>query len=62
MYNIINCNLFQILEEDISYFEQYGRVIVCGDFNGRVANKLDYVEHDVINESLDTAQYIPDTT
>ena len=22
---------------------------------------LDYVEHDVINESLDTAQYIPDT-
>ena len=38
-------------------------MIVCGDFNGRVSNKLarDYIEQDVINESLDSARYVPDT-
>ena len=61
MYNVINCDLFQTLEEDIAYFDQFGRVIVCGDFNGRVSNKLDYIEQDVINESLDSARYVPDT-
>ena len=43
MYTVVNCVLFLTLEEDISYFGQLGKVIVCGNFNGRVSNKLDYI-------------------
>ena len=57
---VVNCDLFQTLEDDIVYFDRLGRVTVCGDFNGRVSNKLDYIDQDVINESLDNAQYVPD--
>ncbi|MEW8547527.1 MAG: reverse transcriptase family protein, partial [Candidatus Thiodiazotropha sp.] len=60
MYNIAQCDLFQTLENDIAHFDQLGSVIVCGDFNGRIANKLDYIDHDVNNHSTDSNSYEPD--
>ena len=37
-YNVMNVNIFDILQDDIFYFSQLGTVLVCGDCNARVGN------------------------
>ena len=46
MNNIYDRDLFLQLEDDISYFTQFGRVFITGDMNSRVGQKRDYIEFD----------------
>lgn len=43
MYNILNVNLFDILQNDINFFQSNGKVLVAGDWNARVGNKCDFI-------------------
>ena len=56
---ITGIDLFQTLQDDIFYFEKLGTVII-GDFNGRVSNKLDYVQYDANIRNVDSFDYNPD--
>ena len=46
VYNTLNVDLFEILENDITYFSEFGKVFVTGDLNSIVGNKCDYIVHD----------------
>ena len=59
-YNVVNCNLFDLLESDINYFNQFGTVLVAGDLNGRVGKNNDFVINDFNNSVFDDEDYIPD--
>ena len=62
-YNVINTGLFQLLQEDIDFFEEEGVVFVDGDYNARVGNgsKKDYIVCDTHIDSVDDNDYEPDT-
>ena len=62
VYNTFNVDLFEILENDITYFSEFGKIFVVGDLNSRVGNKFDYIVHDIINTVYDDADYCPDNT
>ena len=59
-YNVVNCNLFELLESDINYFNQFGTVLVAGDLNGRVGRNNDFIVNDFNNSNFDDEDYIPD--
>ena len=59
-YNTIDVDLFEILENDISLFQESGNIMIAGDFNSRVGNKCDYIVYDSINSCVDHDCYIPD--
>ena len=59
-YDVINCDLFNILENDISYFDRLGTVLIAGDFNGRVGLIPDYIINDNHVEDIDSISYIAD--
>jgi hypothetical protein len=46
VYNVIDINTFDILQEDVNCFFQEGDVMVCGDVNARIGIKKDFVEFD----------------
>ena len=46
MYNVINVDFFDELENDISLYDDLGDVYVCGDFNSRVGHKHDFIMYD----------------
>ena len=60
-YNVISVDFFELLENDISIYENKGRVLLCGDFNSRIGSKPDFVIHDVLNSFIDDIDYDPDT-
>ena len=60
IFNIVQCDFFQTLQNDICDFDQLGVVMIIGDFNGRIANKLDYIEQDRYVQTIDSYDYIPD--
>ena len=60
IFNIVQCHLFQTLQNDICDFDQLGVVMIIGDFNDRIANKLDYIEQDRYVQTIDSYDYIPD--
>ena len=59
-YNIANVDLFEILENDIDYYEGLGSVYVMGDLNSRVGTKHDFIIQDSVNFCTDDSDYIPD--
>ena len=60
VYNTINVDLFDILENDISYYSELRSVFVAGDPNNRTSNKCDFIVYDSINNVLDDIDYIQD--
>lgn len=62
VYNTINVDLFDILENDITYFSEIGKVYIAGDLNSRVGNKCDFIVHDNVNTVYDDIDYVPDYT
>ena len=60
MYNIHNVDLFELLEDDINYYRNHGKLIICGDLNCPVGLKPDYIVCDRNTESIDDEEYIPD--
>jgi hypothetical protein len=61
-YNIVNIDLFDSLENDISTYSSVGAVYIIGDFNSRVGSKSDFIVHDKINTVIDDLDYEPDCT
>ena len=61
-YHIINVDLFDTLENNISIFDALGDVYICGDFNSRVGLKRDYIAFDDNNSFIDDDNYTPDIT
>ena len=59
-YNTVDVDLFETLENDISFFQEIGDVFFTGDFNSRVGNKSDFIVCDTLNPSTDIDGYIPD--
>ena len=57
---ITGVDLYQTLQDDICYFEKLGTVIIAGDFNGRVSNKIDFIQYDANVRSSDSFDYNPD--
>jgi len=62
VYNTFNVDLFEILENDITYFSEFGKIFVTGDLNSRVGNKCDFIVQDKINTVYDDSDYCPDNT
>lgn len=62
-YNIVNTDLFQLLQDDIDYFEPEGAVFIVGDYNARVGNgdKKDYIVCDTVISGIDQDGYESDT-
>ena len=59
-HNIVDSDLFDILENDILQFQSKGAVFVLGDMNGRVGLKCDYIIYDKTNAVTDHDNYVPD--
>ena len=59
-YNIVNVDLFDIIQNDINYYQTIGNVYLTGDFNSRVGCKPDYIVNDCVNTYLDDDSYSPD--
>ncbi|MEW8546452.1 MAG: reverse transcriptase family protein, partial [Candidatus Thiodiazotropha sp.] len=59
-FNLYNIDLFEVLEDDINYYSNYGKVAVCGDFNCRVGLKPDYIVCDSNVTGIDDIDYVPD--
>ena len=38
--------ILEFLEKDIDYYQNYGNILLCGDFNARVSSESDYIHHD----------------
>jgi len=62
MYNSINVDLFDILENDLFLFDSLGSVFICGDLNSRVGQKSDYIIFDKLNDCCDCPDYVFDST
>jgi len=60
-YNVIDCNLFQLLEEDIQHFKTFGKVLILGDMNARVGEKPDYIICDKNINAIDPSDYNVDS-
>jgi hypothetical protein len=54
--------LFDILLNDVAYFEDFGKVMLIGDWNCRVGNKHDYISFDSCVNGLDYDNYTPDVS
>ena len=61
-YNTVDVDLFETLENDISFFQEIGDVFLTGDFNSRVGYKSDFIVCDTLNSSTNIDGYIPETT
>ena len=61
VYNTLNVDLFEILENDITYYSELGQIFVVGDLNSRVGNKYDYIVQDIINTVYEDDDYCPVT-
>ena len=59
-YNTVDVDLFETLENDISFFQEIGDVFFTGDFNSRVGNKSDFIVCDTLNPRTDIDGYIPE--
>ncbi|VDI50097.1 Hypothetical predicted protein [Mytilus galloprovincialis] len=58
-YRKYNCDVFDILQEQIEYLYNIGTVAVLGDLNGRVGLKPDYLLNDFLDPLLqDTISFI----
>ena len=60
-YNIVNVNLFEILQNDVNIYKQSGNVYLVGDFNARVGLKKDFIVCDSAVNFIDDTSYYPDT-
>ena len=59
-YNIVNVDLFDVLQNYINDFSEECSVFLCGDFNARVGNKCDYIVNDRLIQDLNEIEYHPD--
>lgn len=41
--------ILEIVEKDISYYQNYGNILLCGDFNARASAEIDYIQNDSSN-------------
>ena len=58
---IVDVDLFDVISEDVLYFEQLGSVLLAGDWNASVGKKIDYIDCDIANVSdIDDYEYRPD--
>jgi hypothetical protein len=55
-------NLFDILLNDVAYFEDFGKVMLIGGWNFRVGNKHNYISFDTCVNGLDYDNYTPDVS
>ena len=60
-YNVVNCDFFELLQTDITQFQDIGKVVICGDLNARVGQtRSDYIVYDRVVDYIDNGDYIPD--
>ena len=60
-YNVHTVDLFELLQDDINVYSNYGTVSVVGDLNCRVGVKADYIVLDEQIMDIDDNDYVPDT-
>ena len=42
----LNYNIFECLEKELIPYSKLGEILICGDFNARTANILDFIPFD----------------
>ena len=60
-YNVHTVDLFELLQDDINVYSNYGTVSVVGDLNCRNGVKADYIVLDEQIMDIDDNDYVPDT-
>jgi len=60
LFQTVNVNLFDILQNDVCNYQQLGKVFLMSDFNVRVGQKKDYITCDSDNAFTDDVNYSPD--
>ena len=64
-YRKYECDIFDVLQEEIELYSVDGNVAVIGDLNGRVGKEPDFLRHDNLNRQLNDnianfIEYVPD--
>ena len=64
-YRKYECDIFDVLQEEIELYSVNGNVAVIGDLNGRVGKEPDFLRHDNLNKQLNDnianfIEYVPD--
>jgi len=59
-YNVVNEDLFDILQNDVHFFQSFDSTLLCGDCNARVGDRKYYIECDSYFECIDSDDYFPD--
>ena len=59
--SVFDDDVFDILSSDVYFFDQYGSVLLAGDWNCRVGHKGDFIQFDSFVDYLDFDEYVPDT-
>jgi len=54
---IVDVDLFDVISEDVLYFEQLGSVLLSGDWNARVGKKIDFIDCDANVSNIDDYEY-----
>ena len=60
-YDLMNVDLFSLIDSDIREYELRGNVMLTGDWNARIGNKKDYVSCDKNTIFSDEEIHFPDT-
>ncbi|KAL4221122.1 hypothetical protein ACF0H5_019381 [Mactra antiquata] len=60
VYNIFNVDLFDVIMNDVSDFEDDGAIYLLGDWNSRVGEREDFILFDRSIDSIDYDEYLPD--
>ena len=59
-FSQIRSHIWNLLEEEIAYYQDKGHTLLLGDFNARTASNFDYIELDSNNYVPLPDNYIPD--
>ena len=46
MHDMYDVNIFELLESDINFFDNKGKVFITGDANARTGHKADFIDND----------------
>ena len=46
VHNLYDIDIFKVIQDDISFFQNRGRVFLLGDLNSRTSTKSDFIDND----------------
>ena len=51
-YRKYECDVFEVIEQQIEHYNGLGNIAVIGDLNGRIGSERDFIEQDILDNHL----------